>query len=462
MKHLKDLKCMRLMIVSLFCIVLFGPLSQMLAGKAIDVNQELKNRLLINCGYTPLKKCLGNKDLTLSTFNFKGSVMSSGIEYKFPTGVSVEDGELKVDDSLLKKPEALDHTYVRNYNQREQKMTMSLNGSVAQSESWSNSDSLKVSASLETEVKCLFGGSKVSFGVEYGHTWEHAESEENQKGWVHSLEITVGPREMVAGALMVQKLKLDIPYWFDAECTGKAEAVFKNNASQNWGVTIYEHQKFTGKSATYTLGNEKVLYVKNLFWTPFNDMISSIRINGNVRVEFYQHADFKGYKDNYTESCSLVLHNDVYSSFIIYLSDPQTIEFNLEDALPNKADRSFRINGTWDGVSATNCVAIIGPSEQLNEAPALGIETKGMSKKTSLDKDVRKEAGEDDAETLLGKIGGAAKNLRNSLDNEAVEKAIKDIEVRAKKSKKFIGKIIRLKAINKWGHVSTFDISVEK
>jgi hypothetical protein len=63
---------------------------------------------------------------------------------------------------------------------------------------------------------------------------------------------------------------------------------------------FYEHANFQGRS--FCLSRGQVVY--NLDQTGFNDMISSIRTQGNARVTVFEHANFAGDR--------IQVYNDVY------------------------------------------------------------------------------------------------------------------------------------------------------
>jgi hypothetical protein len=226
----------QLSVVLLILVFVMGFYVSQLAGESIKVNDELKKRIEENkskCGDSPLKPLLENPNLILVKYEFNGNFRTSPIEMDFPDGLSLTNGQLlTVEQQFLKPPETIaSYTFV-NEDNKEQEYSYTLTASHTQSESWSNTNSIEASftVGLETEAKCVFGGSKIqaSFTAGYGHSWEHLKTDEKSIEYSADLKPKLDPNSSMQVSFMVQELNdIEVPYHFDIICTGKGTAYFR-------------------------------------------------------------------------------------------------------------------------------------------------------------------------------------------------------------------------------------------
>ncbi len=147
----------------------------------------------------------------------------------------------------------------------------------------------------------------------------------------------LGPRldDQFSSMQFVSADRRDYQYWDDDETRGRPETAagyWRRRGqddlgapySQSWqrrrgadrgvaGVCVYEHWDFKGWERCFAEGhpNFRELGIDNL--------VSSIKVVGNVKAQLFEHKGFQGYKRVFTKSDPRLNHrdNDAYSSIVV-------------------------------------------------------------------------------------------------------------------------------------------------
>lgn len=119
-------------------------------------------------------------------------------------------------------------------------------------------------------------------------------------------EIRSGPRPAAGYRRRGDRDGLDVPFSPGRQRRGSIE-------TRVAGVCVYEHWDYKGWERCFADGhtNFRELGIDNL--------VSSIRIVGDVTAHLFEHSDFQGYKRVFTNSDPRLNHrdNDAYSSIVV-------------------------------------------------------------------------------------------------------------------------------------------------
>ncbi|MBF0409788.1 MAG: ETX/MTX2 family pore-forming toxin [Candidatus Riflebacteria bacterium] len=307
--------------------------------------------------------------------SFTGSAEGIDFKFDFPTGITMKDGELQMDEKLLAAPEQINTIDLVNHSSIDQTISTDL------SESTSDTNSLNITAGITETLQAGAGGIKCGLEIEqsiaYGHEWT------KEKSWSASLAMTVPAKMKGKASLFVKKGKFDIPYTYNLVLSGNVEFDLIPAPKPEWGIVVYQDRNFnktnkgkstSGRSHSFLFKDEDKkgnwhFSIPNLKEanTKLNDRISSVELIGNVTATLYQHYDYnkdkKGARElTLDESMEFIgnkLNNRVSSMKVSLKGGEKYKKVKLEKLL-NPSYFRVHTEGTWSGV---NCQRAYGQVE---------------------------------------------------------------------------------------------------